>query len=114
MPSYTFTNASGTNYPTAATFNAAIGDTITLTFPTSSNYNHVAETGGAPQLGNAATPATFNHQVVGNYGTSYSLFFFTSDTTNNPSQPYWHSDNLNAVGYRGRFIINIISLVLVR
>jgi len=109
MPSYTFTNASGTNYPTAATFNAAIGDTITLTFPTTSNYNHVAETGGAPQLGNAATPATFNHQVVGNYGTSYSLFFFTSDTTNNPSQPYWHSDNLNAVGYRGRFIINIIS-----
>jgi len=109
MPSYTFTNASGTNYPTADTFNAAIGDTITITFPTSSNYNHVAETGGAPQLGNAATPATFNHQVVGNYGTSYSLFFFTSDTTNNPSQPYWHSDNVNAVGYRGRFIINIIS-----
>jgi hypothetical protein len=109
MPSYTFTNASGTNYPTAATFNAAIGDTITLTFPTTSNYNHVAETGGAPQLGNAATPATFNHQVVGNYGTSYSLFFFTSDTTNNPSQPYWHSDNINTVGYRGRFIINIIS-----
>ena len=109
MPSYTFTNASGTNYPTADTFNAAIGDTITITFPTSSNYNHVAETGGAPQLGNAATPATFNHQVVGNYGTSYSLFFFTSDTTNNPSQPYWHSDNVNAVGYRGQFIINIIS-----
>tara|TARA_B100000214_G_scaffold373887_1_gene355236 strand:+ start:45 stop:1919 length:1875 start_codon:yes stop_codon:yes gene_type:complete len=109
MPSYTFTNASGTNYPIAATFNAAIGDTITLTFPTTSNYNHVAETGGAPQLGNAATPATFNHQVVGNYGTSYSLFFFTSDTTNNPSQPYWHSDNINSVGYRGKFVINIIS-----